>query len=199
MNWVVCGYFYLFYFLLLPSRHYVPPKGKNDHLLNSASSSSIISSAMARCPLSLLRERRGNETECSPIFVSTFRFCCLDVLNMLSWGLGDRACSERCSKCSSTRSDEVIPSCARTATFVPAHVSELLLSSLFILFRLKSAVKIRQVAGGTWLQWLVAGAVGTRYVVCGTASICERCVHCRVFVWASNLKLARLRSLALAT
>ena len=62
---------------------------------------------------------------------------------MLSRGVGGRVCSDRSS---STRSDEVVPSCARTATFLPAHVSELLLSSLFILFRLKSAVKI--LAGG---------------------------------------------------
>ena len=61
---------------------------------------------------------------------------------MLSRGVGGRVCSDRSS---STRSDEVVPSCARTATFVPAHVSELLLSSLFM-FRMKSAVKI--LAGG---------------------------------------------------
>ena len=74
---------------------------------------------------------------------------------MLSRGVGGMTC-----RSSSTRSDEVVPGCARTATFVPAHVSELLLSSLFILFRLKS-VKI--LAGGGWHLVAIAcvGAVGT--------------------------------------
>lgn len=150
---------------------------------------------MARCPLSLLQGRRGEEI-CSPSSIDTseFRIRCLVVggiahawtllnrgpartfpvvsesllddvlpLHALWWSVGGSACSGRAS-CAC--SDEANPICARTATFVPACVSELLLPPFLFILICTTFLELWKISARRW-RWMPGLTVGTWVRVVG--------------------------------